>query len=544
MPIVDFREGSKKQVAEIKFLIHDLRVERFVNSIIHFHVTLNADLEIFNIEQALALHSDDLSELKEKAKAMRRALRDYSSAVKSFSPDKIIIAAGRTYIETVQEVCELILNPLWGRFDRVISFLPDEARSVRARNHYRNAIRWICGVYYRIEYFFQDLDHDDVREEFDVGHDIIDYTNNIIFGYIVEKGQSRVEIQIDRQGDAVVYGSRPRFRRMYFNLIMNAVDALQEKRVGLINVVVRSEAERVALSVGDNGVGMYPDKIKHLLRDLDTLDGELHSLGFVFVRQTVDEWAGELQIDSHVGKGSTITIWLPCLPGRKPPPRRKSRCGQYAIMPFADSSENSRASLRIRQEADSTSSEADVQNDPFAFSSPDMEHPHWDVEDEQKNCGRILMRDHQISKARARGCIFAMGVTYEGRVEAFAHQPYEEYWDISHEDLNPMLYDSTIRGRLEHDEKGAAYLILKEPHSASAYFDLKDVRTGRSPERYATMIHDEYILLARKLIDTGMKANISVYVTNPGKYLHDHKEDLGDEPFPLERLAALSLSIE
>ena len=40
----DYTEGAKKDVAEIKFLIHDLRVERFINEVIHFHVTLNTDL--------------------------------------------------------------------------------------------------------------------------------------------------------------------------------------------------------------------------------------------------------------------------------------------------------------------------------------------------------------------------------------------------------------------------------------------------------------------------------------------------------------------
>ena len=37
--MTDYKEGIKKDVAEIKFLIHDLRVERFINEIIHFHVT-------------------------------------------------------------------------------------------------------------------------------------------------------------------------------------------------------------------------------------------------------------------------------------------------------------------------------------------------------------------------------------------------------------------------------------------------------------------------------------------------------------------------
>ena len=142
----DYTEGIKKEVAEVKFLIHDLRVEGFVNEILHYHVTLNTDLEIYNIEQAQVLHGADVQELKAKLGALRRALQDYSNAVKSFSPDRTILLLGRRYIDTISEACELILNPLWGRSDKVLAFLPDVARSVRSRRHYRNCIVWLYGV--------------------------------------------------------------------------------------------------------------------------------------------------------------------------------------------------------------------------------------------------------------------------------------------------------------------------------------------------------------------------------------------------------------
>ena len=56
--MVDHPEGLKRGVTEIKFLIHDLRVERFVNEVIHFHATANTDLEIHNVEQAQAFHDE------------------------------------------------------------------------------------------------------------------------------------------------------------------------------------------------------------------------------------------------------------------------------------------------------------------------------------------------------------------------------------------------------------------------------------------------------------------------------------------------------
>ena len=83
--MADYREGIKKEVAEVKFLIHDLRVERFINEVIHFHVTLDTDLEIYGIDQAQVLHGQDLEVLKAQAVRLRKAYQDYSNAVKNFS---------------------------------------------------------------------------------------------------------------------------------------------------------------------------------------------------------------------------------------------------------------------------------------------------------------------------------------------------------------------------------------------------------------------------------------------------------------------------
>ena len=51
------------------------------------------------------------------------------------------------------------------------------------------------------------------------------------------------------------------------------------------------------------------------MTDKKSLDGELHSLGFVFVRQTVAEFNGSLSIESVIDKGTTISISLPRLVG-------------------------------------------------------------------------------------------------------------------------------------------------------------------------------------------------------------------------------------
>jgi signal transduction histidine kinase len=489
----DYTKGIKKEVAEIKFLIHDLRVERFINEIVHFHVTVDTDLEIHSIEQAQLLHSDDLQILKKKAVDLRRAFQDYSRAVKNFSPSEIVLKTGNHYVETIFNTCDLILNPHWGRIDKVLKFLPPESRSVRSRDVYRNSIQWIRGVSRRIRHFLDEKEHEQVYvyEEFDIADELENFTGDVIAAYVREKGGDAVKLQLDQLDSAVIGGNRYRFRRMYFNLVMNSVDAMASRKVGVLNISDSVEGDRVVLRVRDNGVGMSPEKIEQLLKERETLDGELHSLGFVFVRQTIAEFGGQLSIESDVGEATTVAVRFPRLPdknaiggqgSRREVDRRLSMSDRAAEDAMADTARGvapaAAASMNPLGAATSTAADALVR--PPAAS------------EKSGNYGEMIEEDYRNSEAQPPGSIFGMAVSEDGTIEFFTHRSYDRYTNITHEDLSPMCFEAIMRGRLEADELGRPLLTFKEPHSVREYFEFKNLpEQERSPERHVQMVRDE-----------------------------------------------------
>ncbi len=543
--MTDYIKGIKKEVAEIKFLIHDLRVEKFINEIIHFHVTLNTDLEIYSIDQAQVLHGQDLDVLKAKAVGLRKAFQDYSNAVKSFSPDKTIILTGKRYIDAIYSTCELILNPLWGRINSVVAFLPGDSRSVQARAHYLNCIHWIRGVYRRIGHFLDEQANKDVHEEFDIASEIEYFTRDVIYGYVMENSRGRVQIELETLDPAVIGGNLPRFRRMYFNLVMNAVDAMSNREVGVLSISTSIEGDRVALRVRDNGAGMTEKKMRQLLTDKETLDGELHSLGFVFVRQTISEFKGDLEIESEMDKGTTITVRLPYIPDKKPVPRPPASSHDFGLPPRVAITPPGKSTpeTELRQERKVGVTEPiSPPLEPPAAAQP---RPAPDGEDKQASCGRTIYRDYEMSEAQFPGSIFAISVTEEGRIDFFTHRPYDRYWNMSHEDLSPAFSDSAIRGRLEEDEEKKPVLILKEPQNVRDYFEFKNVpEKDRNPEKHVQMVHDEYIRVARKLVETGLQPEIAVEVTGLEKFFPGEDELLKSKPFPLKLLAKQALTTE
>ncbi len=518
--MIEDLEGIKRDVAEVKFLIHDLRVESFINEVIHYHVTVNTDLELYNVSQAQAIHAEDVQELKSRALNQRKKLREYSNAVKSFSPDQTILALGGDYIDTVYDICDLILDPRWGRSHTVLSFLPSDSRSRRSHSHYLNCVRWICAVHARIQHFRNEKSGKDLSPQFDIAAEIEDFVRYVVRGYVAEKSGARVEIQVDRMDSAVLEGNLYRFRRMFFNLVMNAVDGMKDRKVGVLNISATVDDDRVTLKVRDNGSGMPEAKIRQLLTDRPNLDGEIHSLGFVFVRQTVADFSGDLSIESDVGKGTTITISLPYLQGVTDVPSRPPECEKLEILRGFDEVRSSGKAAWAKKSGTSS----DIR---------------------KATCGEIIFADYKISEAPFPGSIFALGVTEEGTIDFFTHRPYEREWNTTHEDLSPMLFEATVRGRLEEDEDKTPVLILKAPLNVQEYFDFREVPEGdRSADGFVAMVHDEYVRIARKLVDTGLPAEIGVHLTDVQKFFRESTELLEIEPFPLDLLAKQKLTSE
>jgi hypothetical protein len=128
---------------------------------------------------------------------------------------------------------------------------------------------------------------------------------------------------------------------------------------------------------------MSPEKIQQLLADRDTLDGELHSLGFVFVRQTVREFAADLSIESELDKGTTMTIRFPCVPGTLAVSRPSSNGSAGHLAPRL------LGPLSARPESHSKASAPA----PAATTRPS----------DGRTYGRIILRDYEICEGQYPG---------------------------------------------------------------------------------------------------------------------------------------------
>lgn len=118
------------------------------------------------------------------------------------------------------------------------------------------------------------------------------------------------------------YGNLPqipaypvKISQVFMNLFINAIHAIEaSKRVGTIEIQTsRIGEERISIKIRDNGIGISPEKQKHIFEPFftDKEVGKGTGLGLSISLGIVESLGGRIVVDSEVGVGSTFQIILP-----------------------------------------------------------------------------------------------------------------------------------------------------------------------------------------------------------------------------------------
>jgi signal transduction histidine kinase len=130
------------------------------------------------------------------------------------------------------------------------------------------------------------------------------------------------EICVESSPVPPVTGDPHELREALANIVLNALDAMPAG--GRITLRTEGEGERVRCVVTDTGVGMTEEVRRRVFEPFFTTKGERGSgLGLSVTYGIVTRHAGEVEIASRPGHGSTFTIDLPAarvVPETPPPP--------------------------------------------------------------------------------------------------------------------------------------------------------------------------------------------------------------------------------
>ena len=127
---------------------------------------------------------------------------------------------------------------------------------------------------------------------------------------ILKKGQ-RFELHFN--GDKMAYTDKNLFKNILINLIGNAIKFSEEDK--LITVKGRISGDDAFISVTDQGIGISEDDQLHLFssfyRGANAMNIQGTGMGLHIVKRYVDLLGGQIQIQSQLNKGTTVTFTIP-----------------------------------------------------------------------------------------------------------------------------------------------------------------------------------------------------------------------------------------
>jgi signal transduction histidine kinase len=104
-------------------------------------------------------------------------------------------------------------------------------------------------------------------------------------------------------------------QQVLVNLIKNAMQAMTKG--GTLTLQTGEGADGVWLSVADTGGGIPQEQINRIFEPFYTTKKKGSGLGLMIVQRIIRAHGGRIDLESHVGRGTTFRIWLP-LHERKP----------------------------------------------------------------------------------------------------------------------------------------------------------------------------------------------------------------------------------
>lgn len=127
----------------------------------------------------------------------------------------------------------------------------------------------------------------------------------------------RIDVIQDLEADLPTnQADRQQLRQVFLNLLTNASDAMPSGG----KLVVRTRNARgetgikgVSIQFIDEGTGITPENLKKMWEPFFTTkhEGKGTGLGLAICQRVIEEHRGRISIESRLGEGSTVTIFLP-----------------------------------------------------------------------------------------------------------------------------------------------------------------------------------------------------------------------------------------
>ena len=107
----------------------------------------------------------------------------------------------------------------------------------------------------------------------------------------------------------VIMADRNQLKQVFFNLLKNAMEAMQPG--GRMTIKVRADDDSVYVAIADTGSGIRADELAKLFQPYHTTKVSGHGLGLMIVQRIMRDHGGHVGIESKEAIGTVVTLQFP-----------------------------------------------------------------------------------------------------------------------------------------------------------------------------------------------------------------------------------------
>lgn len=129
--------------------------------------------------------------------------------------------------------------------------------------------------------------------------------------------EKHVEIYFSSKytGKAMIMADRDQMLRAFNNLLRNAIQAIPEERMGVIEVSLSKENHHYCVLISDNGTGIAEELKDKIFAPNFTTKSSGMGLGLAMTRTIIENMNGEITYETEPGVGTTFIITIPSFNG-------------------------------------------------------------------------------------------------------------------------------------------------------------------------------------------------------------------------------------
>jgi signal transduction histidine kinase len=130
-----------------------------------------------------------------------------------------------------------------------------------------------------------------------------------------EQNKGRIHITKNYHGTIHVSADQQKMRQVFWNLGLNAVEAMPEG--GDLIIATEDMDEQIVITFRDFGKGIHEEDIDKIYFPFFTTKEHGTGLGLAIAYRIIEEHNGKIQVESSPDSGTTFNIFLPKSDGKK-----------------------------------------------------------------------------------------------------------------------------------------------------------------------------------------------------------------------------------